>query len=184
MNDCSADTLRFIHSGNLKYPRDPSLFIKGVRDFVKKYPNKKIEISILGAYDKIFSETIRNNQLEDIFKFIAPVPYDESLILLNNYHVALIIEAQCEEGIFLPTKVSDFMQCGKYILAVSPENGMLHDLYMEESISYFASNTDYKAISNEINRIYDDFIMGKMEFLPSVKPEFSYINVVQQYRLI
>ena len=138
----------------------------------------------MGFYDKIFNEEIKKRKLECVFKFINPVPYDESLILLNNYHVALIIEAQCEEGIFLPTKVSDFMQCGKHIFAISPINGVLHDLYTEKCISYFSSNADYKAISNEINRIYDDFVNGKMVCMPSVKPEFSYINIVQQYHLI
>lgn len=180
----TSDVLRFIHSGNLKYPRDPSLFIKGVLDFVTRYPNKKIEISILGTYDKELGGIIKENKLEDIFKFIKPVPYDESLTLLKNYHVALIIEAQCEEGIFLPTKVSDFIQCRKHILAISPINGVLHDLYMEKCISYFASNCDYKCISDEINRIYEDFINDKMDQFPDIKSDFNYTNIVQQYKIV
>jgi len=184
-NLCSESTLRFIHSGNLIYPRDPQTFIEGVSKFRSKYPNKKIEISIIGVYDKNFNELINKYKLQDIIKLIEPTSYENSLELLSQYHVSIIIEAQCEEGIFLPTKVSDFMQCGKYIYAISPKQGVLNDLYKANYISYYSPNTDSILIAEEINRIYEDFKSG--ELISRKAPIYDKYNssyIVEQYKSI
>ncbi len=177
----NCETLKLIHPGNLKYPRDPHTFIEALKKFKQKYPESKIEVSIMGVFDDKLDKEIKDVGLQDVIKFIPPVSYNESLLVLKDYHVALIIEANCEEGIFLPTKVSDFMQCGKSIFAISPSIGVLNDLYEENVIPYFATITNECEIASTIGVIYDDFLTGKVLGIAKPKQSFLDTQIVKQY---
>lgn len=161
------DKLRIIHSGNLNPPRNPDTFLKALARLVSEGV-KDIEVSILGAAGKDLNQAIESCNLKEFVRYIPPVTYQKSLDILSDYHVALIIEADCPEGIFLPTKVSDFMQRGKAIMALSPAVGVLNDLYNEGYVRYFAPVNDACAIYDELRRIYQDYKNG---LLSKYKPE-------------
>ena len=124
---------------------------------------------------------IKELGLSNYIRIKEPVPYDKSLEELVNYHVALIVEANCEEGIFMPTKVSDFVQCGKVIFAISPKQGVLNDLYKSNCISYFASVDNVDAIYNELVKLYDDFLGRKSFVQSSIPSSFTEEEIVNQY---
>ena len=142
----NSNILKIIHSGNLRYPRDPEVFLRGLRKFIDDNDNPKVQFTILGVADDSLKTLINQYNLQEYVNFMKSVEYMKSLELLSSFDVALIIEAQCPIGIFLPTKVSDFMQCGKPIFAVSPKIGVLNDLYNNGNIPYFADN------ENEVQR--------------------------------
>lgn len=179
---CDESKLRIIHSGNLKKPRDPRTFLCALSRLVHSYPETAIEVTILGVFDADTTYYIKELGLSDYIQIRQSISYDESLEELSNHHVALIIEANCEEGIFMPTKVSDFMQCGKPIFAISPSKGVLNDLYNGHCISYFASVDDETAIFRELERLYQDFLTNK-EFPLSTNIPHIYTEdyIVQQY---
>ena len=108
------------------------------------------------------------------------VPYHESLDLLSKYHLAIIVEANCEEGIFLPTKVADFMSVNIPIFSISPKIGVLHDLYEKGQISYFASVNNVKEIAEGITVAYEDFMSGKVRESKRVN-EYSSENILNAY---
>ena len=150
--------LKIIHSGNLRYPRDPKIFLEALRRLSVEFPEMSLELTFQGVFDNDLKKMTEQLNLDCFVKFKDPVPYSESLFILKDYDVALIIEADCEEGIFLPTKVSDFMQCGKPIFAISPRNGVLSDLYQNSHISYFAPVSDPGEIYLELKRLYLDYL--------------------------
>lgn len=172
--------LRLIHSGNLKYPRNPRLFFEGLRMFLNTYENPQIEVGILGVADNSLDEYLNEFKLYKYVQLIPPVSYEESLLLVSNYSVGLVIEAQCPEGIFLPTKVSDFMQLGMPIMAVSPTEGVLNDLYREGNINYFADNTNIESIKQAINKCYDDFVNDRLAPC-RIPADYSESSVIQKY---
>lgn len=174
------DILRIIHSGNISYPRDPEIFFKGLSMFVTKHPSSRLNIDILGVANKSICGQIAKYGLTNIVNVINPVSYLDSLKLLGEYDVALVVEAKLEEGIFLPTKVSDFMQCQKAIFAVSPPKGVLNDLFKNGYIGYFADNNDAVSVLTTMEIIYKDYINNEIK--PSKIPvEYSEEYVVQQY---
>ena len=150
--------LKIIHSGNLRYPRDPRNFLGALRRLSLEFPKLSLELTFQGVFDNDLKILTEQLNLDCFVKFKDSVPYSESLSMLKDYDVALIIEADCEEGIFLPTKVSDFMQCGKSIFAISPRNGVLSDLYKNSHISYFATVSDSEEIYLELKRLYLDYL--------------------------
>lgn len=172
--------LRIIHSGKLAQHRNPNTFFAALSKFVKEKGEDAVSVTILGSVDSKIRGLIEKYELSNIVEIQPPVPYMDSLQLLEDYHIALIIEANVDEGIFLPTKVSDFMQSGKHIFAVSPQKGVLNDLYVKGYIPYFAPVDSVEEICSELFLIYEDFKSGfKNDVL--IPPEFSEENIVKQY---
>lgn len=153
----NSNTLKIIHSGNLRYPRDPEVFLRGLRKFIDDNDNPRVQFTILGVADDSLKTLINQYNLQEYVNFMKSVEYMKSLELLSSFDVALIIEAKCPIGIFLPTKVSDFMQCGKPIFAVSPKIGVLNDLYNNGNIPYFADNENSEDVAKTLQMLYEDF---------------------------
>ncbi|MBP3775139.1 MAG: hypothetical protein ILA34_07310, partial [Bacteroidaceae bacterium] len=63
----------------------------------------------------------------------------------------------CEVGIFMPTKVTDYAQCGKPIWAVSPAIGTLNDYYRRGEIDYFSDVTSAESVKVALEKVYSDF---------------------------
>lgn len=189
-DDCSvtneeedSNILRIVHSGNLSYPRNPINFITALSEFVKKNKDFSVFVDFIGRVDDNICSLVNELKLNNIVKFISPMNYDDSLASLKNYDVTLIIEADCEEGIFLPTKVGDYMQFKKTIFAMSPAIGVLNDLYSKDFIQYFAVVNDSKQILNELEKIANDFTFQKLKG-SKYFDKYSAQNVVRQYKEI
>lgn len=146
--------LRLIHSGNILPPRSPQNLVKSINQLEDDILND-IRITILGV--KQPTDFIDSTIKSEVFEFLPPVTYSKSIKILNEFDVAIIVEAPCEEGIFLPTKVSDFMQSGIPIWAISPKKGVLNDLYNNGHIPYFSDITDVESIKRTLLNIYKDF---------------------------
>lgn len=174
------DCLRLIHSGNLFPPRSPKTFLEAIRKFLNKYDKPKFRFSILGNLSKEDQKFLFECGLNDYVEYLKPVEYSQSLALLNKFDVAVIIEADCKEGIYLPTKVSDFMQSQIPIFSVSPSIGVLHDLYDEGNIPYFADVKDVDSIVQTLDTIYKDFLCGSIKS-NNVPNEYLPENVVETY---
>lgn len=177
----SSERLRLIHSGNLGNPRNPNNFLLALRRFLDSKPDAKISFTIMGHCDTSINNLITEFNLKQNVLFISPVEYKESLIKLSSYDIAVIIEADCEEGIFLPTKVSDFLQMSIPIFAVSPQVGVLNDLYKNNQVSYFASVSNVDAIFNELVVLYKDFENNTIHRVECITPSMTPNYVIDKY---
>ncbi len=174
------DTLEMVHSGNLGRPRTPKYLLKALRVFLDKKPDAKIRLTIIGKIEKQDQDYISSLSLSNFVSCIEPVPYAESIKQLRKFNLSVIVEAPCQEGIFLPTKVADFMESEMPILALSPSKGTLNDLYNNKQIPYFAEVDDIEGIALEIDKIYNDFTTVGIR--PSVSDKtFSYENIADIY---
>lgn len=172
--------LRVCYIGCLDGPRQPWTTLEAISMFRKASPESRIQIDFIGTYPDGSVEKTKELGISDIVSFNSPVSYKESLELLKKYQVALIIEAPCPEGVFLPSKVSDAMSAGLSVFAVSPANGVLHDLYDSKSIQYFSDVTRPQTIAEEMTRMYGDFLSGKL-LDPIVPEEYLPESVARQY---
>jgi len=175
------EELRLVHSGYLGYPRSPETFLKAFRLFLESRPDAGISFTILGHCDASVNKFISDLKLEQYVSFVSPKEYKESLQQLLSYDIAVIIEADCEEGIYLPTKVSDFMQMSIPIFAVSPAIGVLNDLYKKNIIPYFSDVKDVKAIASQIETVYNDFVHHSIHYKEAYVEEMTVDYIVQQY---
>lgn len=178
--DTPHEKLKIVHLGNVLPPRDATPFLRALSEFIKKKQDAKIEIAFIGQTPQNIKDYIKTTHLEKYVKVFPPVKYEESQEILGTYDIQLIVEAPCEEGIFLPTKVSDSMQLGKPIFTISPSIGVLNDLYKQGHISYFSSVKDEKEILATLEQVYNDFTNGKLKTF-SLEKSYSPRTIFQQY---
>ena len=174
------ENLKIVHLGNVLPPRDATPFLRALSEFIKNKQDAKIEIAFIGQTPQSIKDYIKTTHLEKYVKVFPPVKYEESQEILETYDIQLIVEAPCEEGIFLPTKVSDSMQLGKPIFTISPSVGVLNDLYKKGHISYFSSVKDEKDILATLEQVYNDFTNGKLKTF-SLEKSYSPQTIFQQY---
>lgn len=178
--DTPHENLKIVHLGNVLPPRDATPFLRALSEFIKNKQDAKIEIAFIGQTPQSIKDYIKTTHLEKYVKVFPPVKYEESQEILETYDIQLIVEAPCEEGIFLPTKVSDSMQLGKSIFTISPSVGVLNDLYKKGYISYFSSVKDEKDILATLEQVYNDFTNGKLKTF-SLEKSYSPQTIFQQY---
>ena len=178
--DTPHENLKIVHLGNVLPPRDATPFLRALSEFIKNKQDAKIEIAFIGQTPQSIKDYIKTTHLEKYVKVFLPVKYEESQEILETYDIQLIVEAPCEEGIFLPTKVSDSMQLGKPIFTISPSVGVLNDLYKKGHISYFSSVKDEKDILATLEQVYNDFTNGKLKTF-SLEKSYSPQTIFQQY---
>lgn len=167
-----SDFLRILHSGNVKNPRDPKLLILALKKLKNENPDLKISMDFLGVYDDDLKDVILKNNLTQYVNLLPPVKYKDNINSLSNYDLAMIIEAKCEEGIFLPTKVGDYMQSHIPIFSISPKIGLLNDLFKEGYIQYFSTN-EVNEIYAQLKIIYNDFLNANIKESIAYKPFFA-----------
>ena len=179
-----SNTLCFIHSGDCTGERSAHNFLLAIKELITQGAIQcdEIRISFMGRINEADRELLKDTTLDKVVELIDPVSYLDSLEILKDYDVAVIIEAPWEEGVFLPTKVSDFMMKGKRVLAISPRVGILHDLFEEGFIQYFADVSDYHSIKNEVSRIINDSKYGEWNDLTiNVPVEYTKSYVLNEF---
>lgn len=156
------DTLSIIHAGVFGKERDPETFLQALRRFLDNRKDAQIKFAFLGIFEKgkgsHLDDLIHKYEVSEYITFIPPVSYKESLEIIRQYDVCMIIEAPCEEGIFLPSKVADYLQNNKPILTLSPQHGVLKDMYEQKLIDYFADVRNVSDITAQLERLYTDFL--------------------------
>lgn len=169
----SDGVLKICYIGCLNEVRQPWTTIEALDAFHKKNCAFNFKVDFIGTTASGTKEEIKSRGLEDIVRVFPPVSYSESLDLLQKYDLALIIEAPCPEGVFLPSKVSDAMAAGLSVFAISPAVGVLHDLFENGYIHYFSDVTRLESIVEGLDAIASDFLAGRLgrtavptDFLP------------------
>ena len=74
--------------------------------------------------------------VEDVIKIEAAVPYSQMPKVLAKSDVLVIIEAPLKEGIFMPSKIVDYVQIGHPILALTPVVGTITDIFSKHGGGY------------------------------------------------
>ncbi len=181
------NVLKIIHSGSLNIVRNPDTFCAGLRMFIDRNPGANIEFTFLGVFERekdYFSALIAQYDLESHIRRLPPVSYTESIEALDQYDACLLIEAKLDEGIFLPSKIADYIQADKPIIALSPAEGVAHDLHIDGQIEYFADVTSPQQVASVIGQVYGDFLAGKLKRRDKSVSFFSEDSVYQIHERI
>jgi len=180
-------SLRMVHCGNVKKPRNPELFIRALANVANSsnYHDFKFDCYFIGTYDKMLPKLIEQLGLNDKVFLLSGKPYYNSMEFLSTCDVSVIIEAVCEEGIYLPTKVVDSFQSGKPIFCVSPTPGHLEDLVSTYRVGYFANNQRIDLIEKQIIRLFEDYANNNLPIINKelLKPFFSE-GIIDNYKSI
>lgn len=179
--------LKMVHCGNVKKPRNPRSFLLALSSIKEIIESKRInfECHFIGGVDNDIPAFIRDNKLESYVILHNNMTYKDSIDFISNCHVSLVVEAECDEGIYLPTKVVDSFQCGVPVFCVSPENGVLNDIVRRYPIGYFSTNSSITSIREALLRLIEDYQDDKIPRISKeTVPSFFENAIIEQYKKI
>lgn len=145
--------LRLLHSGNLSTERDPELTFKAIRELINEGFND-IYFDIMGNINNYTQQLILKYGLSENVKCIGSFSYMEALSKMQEYDILVLLEAILEKGIFFASKFTDYAQCRKPILAISPITGFAKETIDKYGGGICADNTDYIDIKAKIKQLY------------------------------
>jgi hypothetical protein len=92
---------------------------------------------------------------------VGRVSYEESLRFIGKASVCVLVEGQFQEGIFLPSKLVDYLAAFKPVLALSPRNGTVADFPAGCGI-FRADPDDAEGVAAHIGFLYERFRLGDL----------------------
>lgn len=151
------------HTGGLGR-RNPETFLEGVRLFLDKNRGREtIRVRFIGSGEEYLPVMVDRLGLAGVVSIEAPMSYEKALAAVAESSVAVVIEAPMAEGIFFPSKVADFVQVGRPILAVSPKTGVLSDLLAEAGGGIAADCTSAESVALALEILFKSWSAGTLE---------------------
>lgn len=184
MNHNKGSKLKIIHAGNVSSPRDPKVFLLALHRFISDINIRtKIECIFVGKQTDNFIELVNELNINDVITVLPSIDYFSVINLMSKCDISLIIEAICDEGIYLPTKVVDSFQCKLPIFCISPTNGTLNDLVYNNKVGYFASNRSIIEVEKALKNIFQDWELEKLPLIDDVLTrEYFEIEILISYK--
>lgn len=179
---------RICHAGNLSRERNPGTFLEGVARFLAQtHLSSLFEVRLLGVDDHVLTQAIQNARIGAHIKILGNLNYLTTLRNLDQSDVLVVVEAPCEEGIFLPSKVVDYVQAGRPLLAISPRKGTMSDLLSETGAGEFAACGEPDSVASALSRLYRSWKAGLLHRAYPVERLWEHFrpeNVIKQYEEI
>lgn len=145
--------INIVYSGGLGKTRPLEFFIKAMAAFAEKHPEVDFQMTFAGtAPQESEFELIRSSGLEKRFVFLGRIPYSQSMALLQQADIVMIIEAKLPYGIFFPSKLVDILQAGKRILSLSPRNGTLRNMNERYHFGTVVDNEDFEDVCRGVEQ--------------------------------
>ncbi len=111
-----------------------------------------------------YRQLVRSLGLQEEVELKAGVGYLESLKLMCEAHVLMIIDGEIEGSVYFPSKLVDYLGAGRPILAVTPIDGASAGVVIEAG-GRVANPGDIGSIANEILKLVEDRRSGRLEDL-------------------
>ncbi len=165
-------TFTLVHAGKLGSSeatgRSAVPLLRGLRLFLADFPEaaELTKLMLVGPSDAKTESLVSDLQLEKIVSATGRIPYEESQAIIQAATVCVLIEAEMKEGIFLPSKLVDYLSAGNPVLALSPRIGVIND--MAERFGILRVDTgDIEGVRKAIGNLYLNF---RKNTLTSVAP--------------
>jgi hypothetical protein len=152
------------HSGRLEPPRRPDALLTGVKMFLdSQRPHEEFRVRFFGKCLPDIGDISASLGISHVVSTEPGMPYQESLRALFQETVLVVVEAPMDEGIFLPSKLADYVQTGRPILALSPRCSTVSDLLHESGGGISVDCTSPLEIARAIGTLYRAWKGGTLE---------------------
>lgn len=153
-----------VFTGFLLRQRHPGIFLRALRRFLDCTPatQGKVKVLFVGRNMPLVEDDINALDLHDV---VSALPYsnpDEVWPLMCEADVLLLLESQMQEGVFMPSKLADYLSARRPILALSPEVGTVTD-YLSEGGGLRVDPDDEDAILHALQTLFECWQSGHLE---------------------
>src|SRR4030042_2739340 len=155
----SADDFHLVHAGKIGLNeitgRSTHGLLQGLASFfkVEEAARSVTKFTFMGPKDDATEALGKNLDLDGVGGLLGSANYEESLRHIRSATVCVLVEADGAEGIYLPSKLADYVVAKKPTLALSPSVGVLSDMVPDGGIIRVSPN-DEISISEAIGKLY------------------------------
>jgi glycosyltransferase involved in cell wall biosynthesis len=156
-----------VHAGKLGINelsgRPTNAVIDGMVEFFRKIPSarKRTKLILVGPKDELTQQLIKQNKLEENVETVGLISYEHSIGYISQASVCLLIEGHMREGIYLPSKVADYIVAKKPLIALSPARGTINDLMPERGVVRVGQD-DINGVANALAEYYKHYCNGTL----------------------
>jgi glycosyltransferase involved in cell wall biosynthesis len=161
-------TFHIVHAGKLGSNevagRPANALLMGLRSFLDQCPSAQplTRLTLVGPPDQSTARLINQLRLEFQVLSVGTVNYEESLKYIRAASLCVLVESRMEEGIYLPSKLVDYLSAGKPVLALSPPRGVAQDLVTDGGIVRIDVD-DADTVRSALERFYGDWRKGELQ---------------------
>jgi glycosyltransferase involved in cell wall biosynthesis len=165
-----------LFTGLILRQRVSEAFFQALCRFLNREPSAREAISVqfVGRETSLLKEAVRKYDLVEMVRITPHKPLEEVWPLICQSDVLLLIESPMREGVFMPSKLADYLSSGRPILALSPAIGTVADFLSKGGgIRVDPDNPDQIA-----RALADLYRRWRANRLDELKPPASLINQV------
>jgi len=161
------DKFVITYAGNFYGPRSPEPFFKALKLLSSEMDvDKKIKVKLIGKI-KTTENLVSKYKLEKVVQLIDIMPRKDVFEYLFNSDILLLIDAPSkQESVFLPSKLIEYINMRKPILAVVP-TGASADVIRSTKTGTVVALDDTEGIKNTIKDYYELYKMARLEIKPN-----------------
>lgn len=168
-------TITIIHAGKIGKNEVPERsavgFFRATSRMLENSPDlrDRFRIVFVGPVDDYTSQVAMDLGLQGNLRFTGRVDYEESLRQIGSADLCLLVEAKYKEGIYLPSKLADYVVSHKPVLALSPKVGTISDLSAIRGV-YRVNPDDVESIARIMGQMIASVARGESaEIAPSAE---------------
>ena len=157
------DQFSLCYAGSVLPPREVTVFFKALKRFKTSLNNaESFCVRFLVDKPELVAERAKAIGIEDVVKIEAAVPYSGMPEFLSRSDVLVIIEAPLKEGIFMPSKIVDYAQVRRPILALSPVAGTVADLFSKYGGGISVDCQSAESVGHALETLYAHWKSGTL----------------------
>jgi hypothetical protein len=164
LNATPTEQFTLCHAGIFDRRRNPMHLFTAIRRVIAKYNCRDtFRVILLGNNISGPTDLCAPQDLKDIVDIQPWCDYEEALQVMKNATVLLVIEGPMEEGIYLPAKFADYVQCRRPILALSPTVGCLKDIISLNGGGVVTDCTSSDDIASALEKMFISWKRGTLD---------------------
>lgn len=180
------DQFRVVFAGDLTKERDHKPFLEALQRLIgnSKQACLHLTVQFMGKNMHGLRASLVQYQLEDVVHVSDQKPFEEVWTSLCEADVLLLIEAPLKEGIFMPSKLAEYISARRPILALSPATGTVAD-FLAQGGGLRVDPDDPAQILEGLTELYNRWASDTLEelcppqeLIDAVSPQ----NVVPAYK--
>ena len=162
--------LTMVYTGALYGRRKPDTFFEALKQLKdeRNIDGSKLVVKLIGNYhkDKLQAQ-IDSYGLTEQFEIVGYVPHNVCIEQQLAADVLVMIEGTGRgANAFYTGKIFEYMNTGRPVLAILPEDGAAAGLVRESRIGIVSHTDNIEAIKKNIKEYYDKWIVGNLDFEP------------------
>ena len=156
--------LRLVYTGDFYGRRRAEPLIDAVGRVAEAHGSARgLDVVLAGGVSAEAGGIIRRRGLEDVVRVVGRVSYRESLSLMESADVLLVVDADADDGgLFLPSKLAEYLGTGKPILGLTPGAGPSARVLRAAGMPVVGPS-DVGAISAALEDLIDRARCGRLE---------------------